>query len=85
MKTKIIKIGNSQGIRIPKVILEQSGLGKEVELEVRNRQLILSPIRHIRQGWDDEFRAMAEKKDDRLIDEEYLTGQSIWDSEKWEW
>jgi len=76
MKAKIIKIGNSQGISIPKIILEQSGFGEEVELEVRNRQLILRPSHHIRKGWEDDFRAMAEKKDDQLLDEEYLTDQS---------
>ncbi len=85
MKAKIIKIGNSQGIRIPKIILEQSGFGEEVELEVRDRQLILRPTRHIRQGWEDDFRTMAEKKDDQLLDEEYLADQSSWDSDEWEW
>jgi len=40
MKTKVIKIGNSRGIRIPKSIIEQSGLNDEVELEVRNDQII---------------------------------------------
>lgn len=85
MKAKIIKIGNSQGIRIPKIILEQSGFGEEVELEVSNRQLILRPARHIRQGWENEFQAMAEKKDDRLLDEEYLANQSSWDTDEWEW
>ena len=85
MKTKIVKIGNSQGIRIPKIILDQSGLSGEVELEVRNRELILHPIRHNRQGWENCFKIMAEKKDDRLLDEELLNGQSTWDSEEWEW
>jgi antitoxin MazE len=34
MKTKVIKIGNSKGVRIPRHILEQSGLKNEVEIEV---------------------------------------------------
>ena len=84
MKTKIIKIGDSQGIRIPKIILEQSGLGEEVELEVRNSQLILLPSHHIRQGWENDFLVMAEKKNDQLLDEENLADLSRWDKEEWD-
>ena len=34
MKAKLIRIGNSKGIRIPKPILEQTGISDEVEMEV---------------------------------------------------
>lgn len=44
MKTKIVKIGNSRGIRIPKSIIHESGLKSEVELEVGNSQIIIKPI-----------------------------------------
>ncbi len=44
MRAKVIKIGNSRGIRIPKSIIEQSGLNDEVELEVRNDQIIIKSI-----------------------------------------
>lgn len=63
MKTRIIAIGNSQGIRIPKVLLEQSGRGEEVELEVHDSQLVIRPAERPRQGWDEAFRAMAEQAD----------------------
>ena len=52
MKTHIIKIGNSQGIRIPKVLLEQSGLGEEVELEVQDAQIIIHSAERPRQRWE---------------------------------
>lgn len=35
MRTTIIAIGNSRGIRIPKPLLEESGLGNEVELNAK--------------------------------------------------
>jgi antitoxin MazE len=35
MKAQIIQIGNSQGVRIPKVMLEEARLAGEVELEIR--------------------------------------------------
>ena len=85
MKTRIIKIGNSQGIRIPKVILEQSGLSEEVELEIQDKQLIIRPTRHTRQGWEEAFRTMSKNRDDQLLDFEYLNDQSSWDEEGWKW
>jgi antitoxin MazE len=84
MKTRIIKIGNSQGIRIPKVLLEQSGLGEEVELEVQDAQIVIRPTERPRQGWDEAFRSMAEHADDRLLDED-VTGQTRWDEDEWQW
>lgn len=43
MKTHIISIGNSRGIRIPKAILEQCRIEKDVELELENDKIILKP------------------------------------------
>lgn len=84
VRTKIIPIGNSQGIRLPKLLLEQSGLGGEVDLELDRDRIIIQSAARPRQGWDQAFRAMAERGEDRLLDED-LTGQSPWDSNEWEW
>ncbi len=51
MRTNIIRIGNSQGIRIPKILLEQSNLGTEVDLEVEDEKIIIRSASHPRQGW----------------------------------
>ena len=85
MITRIVKIGNSQGIRIPKIMLEQSGLTDEVELEVKKDQLIIRSKKNVRQGWESAFQAMAKNKDDQLLDKEYIINQSSWDAEEWEW
>jgi antitoxin MazE len=61
MKTRIVRIGNSHGIRIPKSILEQTGLSGEVELEVHDRQITIRPAVPPRAQWDEAFRAMAER------------------------
>ena len=42
MKTNIVSIGNSQGVRIPKILLEQSKLSGEVELEVCGESIIIN-------------------------------------------
>lgn len=39
MITTIIEIGNSRGIRIPKPVLTESGLGGEVELQVKKGEI----------------------------------------------
>lgn len=57
MKTNIVSIGNSQGVRIPKILLEQSKLSGEVELEVRGESIVISPARKPREGWSEMFAA----------------------------
>jgi antitoxin MazE len=84
MRAKIIKIGNSQGIRIPKLFLEQTKLGDEVELEAQDDQIIIRPVTYPRQGWDEAFQAMAERGDDQLLDDD-LASQTRWGQEEWEW
>lgn len=85
MKTKIIQIGNSQGIRIPKALLEQSGINGEVKLEVLRGQIIIRPLRKARQGWAEACRVMAERGDDKLLDKDTLAYQSSWDKTEWVW
>jgi antitoxin MazE len=82
LKAHIVKIGNSRGIRIPKVWLDQLGLAGEVELAMQPDRLVIRPARRPRQGWDEQFRAMAERGDDRLLDAETATE---WDKAEWEW
>ena len=80
---RIIKIGNSQGIRIPKWLLDQTGLSGEVEVEAHDDQLIIRPAtRKPRQGWDEAFQQMAARGDDQLLDAETSTQ---WDESEWEW
>ena len=86
MKIKIVQIGNSRGIRIPKVLLLQTGIDEEVNLEVKNNQIILKPVdRPARYGWNAAFASMREQGDDKLIDEESLASQSSFDDTGWDW
>lgn len=84
IKSRIVKIGNSQGIRIPKILLEQSNLGEEVELVLKEDQIIVRPVQQVRQGWEETFKAMGEQGDDELLDGEAPVS-SDWDEEEWEW
>ncbi len=84
MRVRIVRIGNSQGIRIPKPILEAAELKDEVELEVQDGRLIIEAVGRPRTGWDESFRSMAERGDDRLLDAE-AAETSSWDEDEWEW
>ena len=83
IKSRIVKIGNSQGIRIPKLLLEQTSLEDEVELVLEEDQIIVRPVQHVRQGWEEAFKAMSKQGDDELLDGEAPV--SSWDEEEWEW
>ncbi len=84
MKTNIVKIGNSQGIRIPKALLEQTRLKGEVEILVRRDSLVIRAVQKARTGWEAAFKLMAEHGDDRLADANKVLEHSF-DSEDWEW
>jgi antitoxin MazE len=64
IRARIIKIGNSQGIRIPKLVLEQAGLRGEVEIDVRHGHIILSAASEPRAGWAAAFETMARAGDE---------------------
>jgi len=84
IRTHIIRIGNSSGIRIPKPILEQTGIDKDVELEVKNNQIIIRPVSNPRDGWDIAYKAMSEEQDDKLLQVAENFSHS-WDDEEWQW
>ena len=84
MRARVVKIGNSQGIRIPKPLLEQTGIMGDVELEVEKNQIIIRPILNPRAGGDEAFIAMAEMNDDVLLNGEDNISHS-WDEEEWQW
>ena len=69
MKTQIVRIGNSQGIRIPKPLLELTGLQGEVEITAVDDSLVIRPVRRTREGWATAFKNMAQQGDDALIDD----------------
>ena len=86
VRTRIIRIGNSQGIRIPKLLLEQVNLAEdeEVELELQSNQIIVRPTQEVRHGWAAAFKAMAEHGDDEMLDADVMS-TSEWDETEWEW
>ena len=86
MKTKarIVRIGNSQGIRIPKPLLEQTTLQEEVVISAEGGCLVIRPAKHPRADWALAFREMAGRGDDALLDD-VAPSLSEWDKGQWKW
>lgn len=82
MRTRIVRIGNSHGVRLPKAFLDQVGFGEDVELTIEDDTIVISHGRRPRQNWEQEFQKMAVAGDDMLLDEETPTA---FDQEEWEW
>jgi antitoxin MazE len=84
MKTRIVQIGNSRGIRIPKLLLAQTGLPEEVEITVEGQSIVIRPAKKPRTGWAAAFRQMTRRGDDTLLDG-FSPSLSNWDENEWEW
>ena len=83
IKTRLVKIGNSQGLRLPKLVLDQLNLSSDVELEVQDDHLIVRPSSHARANWAEQFRQMAERGDDQLLDSDFTPTE--WEATEWQW
>ena len=82
MRTVVIKIGNSKGIRIPKAILEECQIENEVDLRLDHNKLVIVPFRlKPRDGWDKQFKTMSVNKEDKLI----LPNSLDSPAQEWEW
>ena len=71
--THLVKIGNSQGIRIPKPLVEQAQLeGKELKLQLVSNGLLISPEKKARQGWKVEIEETIAAQGHEMIDIDWL-------------
>jgi antitoxin MazE len=81
-RTRIVEIGNSRGIRIPKALLDQAQLSDEVEFHAHPGRLVVLAARRPRAGWAEAARTMHERGDDGVLDEPAVTR---FDDEEWQW
>jgi len=83
MKTELIRIGNSRGVRIPKLLIEQVGLGHRVELWAESDRVVIAPQRRPRQGWEESFAVAGSPAKDELLLED--SGVNSFDVKDWNW
>jgi antitoxin MazE len=81
-RTRIVRIGNSRGLRLPKALIEQAELAEDVLIRAEPGRLVVESVREPRVGWADAARQMREAGDDRLLDEPTSTR---FDDEEWTW
>lgn len=81
-KTRIVRIGNSRGIRVPKLLLDHAQLPEDVELRAEPGRLVVRAARGRRFGWAEAAKAMRARNEDRLLDPSSATR---FDDESWEW
>lgn len=82
MKTRLVQIGNSRGIRLPKTVLAEAQLADEVELKAEPGCIVIRSARAPRMGWEEAARKMRERGEDRLIDSAPPTR---FDRDEWKW
>jgi len=73
MRRRIIQIGSSRGIRLPKAVLKRAHFTEEVEIDVNPGKIVIRSAHVPREGWEKAFRGMAERGDDILVE-----GESEW-------
>jgi antitoxin MazE len=81
MKARLVRIGNSRGIRLPKAVIDQVGLEDEVELRVEAQRLVILPVARSRAGWAEAIHRMG-------ADSATSLGSSMptrFDEAEWRW
>lgn len=81
VKARIVAIGNSQGVRIPKPLLEQAGLAGDVELHAESGRIVIAAARRPRAGWAEAATALQARGEDGVLG----TPAPAFDTEEWEW
>src|SRR3954466_8861665 len=81
MKARLVRIGNSRGIRLPKAIIDQVGLDDEVELLVEDQRLVIVAAMRPRAGWAEAIQAMGAEPANRLD----ASRPTRFDETEWQW
>lgn len=82
MKARIVRIGNSRGIRLPKPLLEEAGLGEDVELRATEGSILISPATGRRTGWAKAAQLLHERGQDHPLDP---AAPTRFDQTEWKW
>ena len=82
MKARLVQIGNSRGIRLPKTVLAEAHLEDEVELKAEPGCILIRSARRPRAGWAEAAQQMRKREEDHLLDRPVSTR---FDREEWKW
>ena len=82
MEARLIRIGNSRGIRIPKALIEAAGLDAPLRMRVVDSGLLIERVGEPRVGWAAAAQELRDRGDDGLLDDPVPT---VFDESEWEW
>lgn len=82
MKARLVRIGNSRGIRIPKPLIEQAGLTDEVILRAHKDSIVIQRARSAREGWAAAAKRLRKHDQDLLLD---APNPTQFDLKDWNW
>ena len=82
MKARLIEIGNSRGVRLPKTMIAEAGLHEDVEIRLQEGAIVILPARPPRSGWSEAAQSLRERDDDLLLDPPTPTR---FDDQEWDW
>jgi antitoxin MazE len=81
VKARLVQIGNSRGVRIPKPLIQQANLSDEVDLQVRGGSIIISSESSPRSGWAEAAAELRGRGEDKLL----LRADNKFDADQWQW
>ncbi len=82
VELKVVRIGNSRGVRLPKAVLERYEIGDALVLEAREEGLLLRGKKDRRLSWEETYRAAARERED-WSDLDATLQDGIEPGEKW--
>ena len=81
MDLKVVTIGNSRGVILPKHLIEEYGITDHLELELEKDHLVLRPPKNPREGWALAIQAEESRAEGLLLPDQ----PTSWDEEEWTW
>ncbi len=82
MKAKLIQIGNSRGVRLPKPLIKDARLEDEVDIQLRDGSIVITSTKKLRAGWSESAKLLHDRKQDSLIDS---PSRTQFDKTEWQW
>ena len=78
MRAQLVKIGNSRGVRLPKTIIQEAGLGRDLDITIEGGAVVIRSAGHPRRGWAEDAQKCRAADDDSFEDWDVVTADGDW-------
>ena len=83
MRTKLVRVGNSRGVRIPQVLIRESGLEEEVDISVEDGAVVVRSVSNARASWVAAFERLGGEDGTLFLNDDGI--RNDFDEEEWTW